>query len=96
MSQFIYLILFLYILSIAFVCTFVFVYFVCDIQSSPTDIFHLNESFRLHLFCLVLFHNFLDRFGFFTLYNTMNDINNCIVLIETFKGSFFAFFVAVC
>jgi len=40
----------LYILSIAFVCTFVFVYFVCDIQSSPTDIFHLNESFRLHLF----------------------------------------------
>ena len=48
----------LYIISIAFVCTFVLVYFVCDIQSSPTDIFHLNESFRLHLCRFVLFHNF--------------------------------------
>jgi len=48
----------LYIISIAFVCTFVLVYFVCDIQSSPTNIFHLNESFRLPLCRFVLFHNF--------------------------------------
>jgi len=40
-----------------FLCIFVLVYFVCDIQSSPTDIFHLNESFRLQLCRFVLFRN---------------------------------------
>ena len=64
-----------------FLCTFVLVYFVCDIQSSPTDIFHLNESFRLQLCRFVLFPNFWITLVFFTLYNTMNDNYNCIVLI---------------
>ena len=56
MCQFIYLI-FCTSYPLLFLCTFVLVYFVCDIQSSPTDIFHLNESFRLQLCRFVLFRN---------------------------------------